>query len=349
MPGLFQRLFGPRVVERDYHAGPKLAGLDALTERAIGLQKSYWRPDPEQLAELEGRGFAQLEWAEKLRTHHLRCLALLDANDDLLRRALLAPASERPPASEAKPDEVLLTKIAASAKSLLGRRSPYRPRHGFAWIGGAAPEGEDIPYSDFQGRVLNASLSHLGSLELIRLDEQLEPERLEFLPFDEILTISRGQLPEAALTPPPPFVPARILLEYGQPELVCLLPTRYGLSWLAHEPALLQGEAEHALVPVELGGLADPAKAVGNPHDRRPLSLRVGLQRAEILSDYAEEGLGAFTLGASYQLSLAIDQDDPRFVDKCVGRGLDPDATRGDVVRESRLRASARAAKKKRD
>jgi hypothetical protein len=343
MPGLLERLFGPRRPERDYRRGPKLAGLDAVSERGVELQKRYWSPAPEEQRDLEGRGFAALDWPGKLRLHHLRCLALLDARDGVLRRGLLAPAEERPPTEElaAAVDPVLRERVAKSARALLGRRSPYRPRHGFAWLGAGPPEGEDIPYSDHQGRALDAALSHLGSLEIIRLDAKFQPAALDFLPFDEILTISRGRRPDPAA----PFVPARILREYGLPELVVLLPLRYGLSWFAHEPELLRGRASHEVGAVELAGLADPARAVGNPRDRRPLGLRVGPQLLEVLSDYEDEGLARFELGETYQLSLAIDHDDPRFVDKCEGRGLDPEATRGDVVREARLRASAKAAR----
>lgn len=342
MAGILQRLFGRQPPTRDYHAGPQLAGLDAVSERAIALQRAYWRSAPDELAALEARGFAALSWADKLRAHHLRCLALLDADDGALRRALLAPADARPAAPEPEPEG--LVKLAASAKSLLSRRSPYRPRHAFAWLGPAAPEGEDIPYSDFQGRTLNASLSHLGCVELIRLDAALEPDRLEFIALDEIMTLSRGQLdaPDQA----PAFVPVRLLREYGAEELVGLMPTRYGLSWLAHEPEVLRGDAAHAVARLELSGLADPAKAIGNPLDRRPLALAIGRQQLEVLSDYDDDGLGRFALGAAYQISFAIDQDDPRFAAKCEGRGLDPEVTRGDVVRESRLRSSARAAKK---
>ncbi|MCA9696059.1 MAG: hypothetical protein KC431_00955, partial [Myxococcales bacterium] len=177
----------------------------------------------------------------------------------------------------------------------------------------------------------------------------LEPARVEMLAFDEIQTLSLAPREDGQAAPP--FRPARVLCEYGQPERIVLVPMRHGLSWFAYEPALLRGqgrESEHAVAPVELSGLADPARAVADPQgDRRTLSIRAGLQRLEILSDYAEEGLGSFLLADAYQLSLAIDQDDPRFADKCRGRGLDPEATRGDVVRESRLRASAKAAKKR--
>jgi hypothetical protein len=345
MPGLLERLFGPRRPQRDYHRGPKLAGIDPIGERAIHLQKRYWSPAPDQLRELEGRGWGALDWPEKLRLHHLRCLALLDAGEGVLRRGLLAPTAERPSAEEISSaiDPVLRERVAASAKGLLGLRSPYRPRHGFAWLGGGAPEGDAVPYSDFQGRTVNASLTHLGSVEIIRLDPTtLEPAALDFLAFDEIMTLARGPRAHAS----DPFVPARILREYGQGELVVLLPLRHGLSWFALEPELLRGEAVHDVAAIELRGLADVAKSLTEPLDRRMLAIAVGPQRLEVLSDYAQEGLGRFELGAAYQISLAIDQDDPRFDDKCRGRGLDVEATRGDVVREARLRESAKAARK---
>ncbi|HLT38142.1 MAG TPA: hypothetical protein VK034_17780, partial [Enhygromyxa sp.] len=195
-----------------------------------------------------------------------------------------------------------------------------------------------------QGRMLGASLTQLGCLEVICLDESLEPARVEFLDFDQILTISLGEPAGAA-----PFRAARILREYGLAERVVLLPLRYGLSWFAHEPELLRGATEHQLAAVELGGLADPSRITHEPArtlDRRPLGIAVGPQRFEVASDYREDGdggLSRFLLADAYQISLAIDQDDPRFADKCRGRGIDPEATRGDVVRESRLRASARA------
>jgi hypothetical protein len=345
MPGLLERLFGPRRPQRDYHRGPKLAGIDPIGERAIGLQKRYWSPAPDELGELEGRGLAALDWPEKLRLHHLRCLALLDAREGLLRRDLLAPAAERPGAVDLEnaiePD--LRQRVMASGKALLGRRSPYRPRHGFAWLGDGPPEGDAVPYSDFQGRIVSASLTHLGCIEIIRLDPStLEPAALEFLAFDQVMTLARSPRAHAS----DPFVPARILREYGQDPLVVLLPLRYGLSWFALEPELLRGQATHEVAPIELRGLADPTKALYESLDRRMLGIAVGPQRLESLSDYAQEGLGRFDLGAAYQISLAIDQDDPRFDDKCRGRGLDVEATRGDVVRESRLRASAKAARK---
>jgi hypothetical protein len=346
MPGLLERLFGPRrPQQRDYHRGPKLVGLDPIGERAIELQKRYWSPAPEQLQELEERGLAALDWPDKLRLHHLRCLALLDAADGVLRRGLLAPQAERPSASELSSglDPLLHERVAGSAKALLGRRSPYRPRHGFAWLGDGPPEGDAVPYSDFQGRIVNASLTHLGSVEVIRLDPStLEPAALEFIAFDEIMTLARGPREDRST----PFVPARILREYGQGELVVLLPLRLGPSWFALEPKLLRGETTHEVGGLELRGLADPSKSIGEPLDRRVLGIQVGPQRFEVLSDYLQEGLGRFELGDAYQISLAIDQDDPRFDDKCRGRGLDVEATRGDVVQEARLRASAKAARK---
>lgn len=348
MPGLLERLFGPpRSSSRDYRRGPKLGGLDPVAERGVELQRRYWTANPDELAQLEAVAFERLEPPALLRLHHLRCLALLDAGDATLRRGLLAPIAERPSQAEldaaAESTLGLRRAVELSARALLARRSPHRPRHGFAWLGAGPPRGDDIPYSDFQGRTLNASLTHLGALEVIALDERFEPARVEFLDFDQILTIS---LPAGELDAAAPFRPARILREYGLDERVVLLPMRYGLSWFCHEPELLRGSSEHQLAAIELGGLADPSKAAGNPLDRRPLGIAVGPQRLEVLSDYREDGdrgLSRFRLADAYQLSLAIDQDDPKFIEKCRGRGLDPEATRGDVVRESRLRASARA------
>ena len=351
MPGLLDRLFGSPRPRRDYQRGPTLAGLDAISLAAIELQKRYWTPNPDELAELEARTRSDLDWPEHLRLHHLRCLAWLDARDGAARAALLAPAGERPALDEPgalEPD--LEARVRASAKTLLGRRSPYRPRHGFCWLGEGPPTGDAIPYSDYQGRIVNASLTHLGCVELITLDAELAPAAVEFVDFDRVLTLSRGVLELGADAPTPAFVPVRLLLEYGAEDRAGLLATRYGLSWLSHEPAVLRGQASHAIGAIELGGLADPGRAVGQPSGpgdgRRSLGIRVGPQQIEVLSDYEHEGLARCELGRCYQVSLAIDQDDPRFADKCAGRGLDPDATRGDVVRESRLRSSARLARK---
>ena len=349
MPGLLQRLFGPpRTPTRDYRRGPKLAGLDPVAERGVALQKQYWSAAPDELAALAARE-PELTPAERLRLHHLRCIALLDAHDGLLRRSLLAPESERPsPEQCTGRTTALLSALERSAQALLGRRSEFRPRHGFVWLGAGPPEGEAIPYSDLQGRTLNPSLTHLGSLEVIALDANFEPERLEFIAFDEIMTIS---IAGGELGPRAPFRPARILREYGLDNRVVLIPTRYGLSWLAHAPELLQGTATREVAQIELRGLADPSKAIGQALDRRALGIAVGPQRLEVLDDASDASqAGALTsipLGEAYQISLAIDQDDPRFADKCRGRELDPEATRGDVVRESRLRASAKAAKQR--
>lgn len=330
MRGLFERLFGAKSPTRDYQRGPVLAGLDPISERAIALQKAYWKAEPDELRELESR--AEPSWAERLRMHHLRCLAWLDADEGLLRRALLAPPEERPTPSSTQSDAMLREQVLASAKQMLARRSPYRPRHGFAWMGDGPPEGDAIPYSDFQGRTINASLTHLGALEVVTLDDRHEPASIEFIPFDELLTLTVAPREPGVQ---PAFRPARVLREYGLSERIVLLPLRHALSWFAHDPALLRGTGDDAEHEVGRVAISDSPE--------RTLAIRAGLQRLETLSDHAHEGLGSFRLADCYQLSLAIDDDDPRFADKCRGRGIDPQATRGDVVRESRLRASARA------
>ncbi|NJK31548.1 MAG: hypothetical protein HC927_03535, partial [Deltaproteobacteria bacterium] len=119
MASLWQRIFGSRPPARDYWRGPKLAGIDAISERAIALQKAYWTVAPDELARLEAIPVAELEWAEALRMHHLLCLALIDAADGLLRKDLLAPIDER--SSDALPAELepLRARVQASARRLL--------------------------------------------------------------------------------------------------------------------------------------------------------------------------------------------------------------------------------------
>lgn len=328
MRALLERLFGTKPTTRDYLRGPTLAGLDPIAQRAVALQKAYWRADPAELATLEQ--LAEPSFAERLRLHHLRCMAWL-SESAALQQALLAPASERGPTDALE----VPASVIASLDALLVRRSPHRARHGFAWLGSGPPAGEGIPYSDHQGRTINASFTHLGALEVITLDASLEPAALAFVPFDELVTLTLAPREAGELTP---FRAAKLLREYGLPEQVVLVPLRHGLSWYAFEPALLRGEgpdAEHELARV-------PVPKLG---EGRSLALRVGWQRLETLSDYEHEGLGSFRLADAYQLSLAIDADDPRFADKCRGRGIEPEQVRGDVVRESRLRASARARK----
>ena len=349
MPGWFERWFGGgrRGQGRDYRRGPQLGGLDSLTRRSIELQKAYWSPAPEELAQLEDSSTWPLSWPAKLRRHHLLCLELLEGGDEAargaLRRALLAPRDQLPDQAEraAGLDPGLRARVELSARELIGRRSPVRPRHGVVWLGEGPPAGDDIPYSDLQGRILDASLAQLGSLEVLRLDERLEPSSLEMIDVDQILTLAIGR--GAGSGADALFRPARILREYGREELLVLLPMRHGLTWFGFEPELLRGPAEREVASCELAGLADPAKAAGNPDDRRALGIRAGPHRLEVLSDDPEEGLSSFTLTECYQLSLAIDQEDPAFEAKCEGRGLDPDETRRDAVRELASRSAGEA------
>ena len=281
--------------------------------RARALQRAYWTPDAtaaaQEAEELDALGLEALSWRELLRLHHLWTLRALPEGGVA---ALLEGAPMAPPDAKAR---ALLDALASAA-------SPYRPRHGFMWLGEGPPEGEDIPYSDHQGRLANAALTHLGALEVVTLDAQLEPLAVDFLPFDEIMTL--------ACTGAPGFRSARLLPEYGAPERFVLIAGVYGSTW-----TLPQAESQastsarmHAPWPHAL-----PSPWKGGAH-----RIGLGMQAWARQSDYVEEGLALVTLADAYQISLAIEQDDPRFVDKCRGRGLDPEATRADAQAEAARR-----------
>jgi hypothetical protein len=189
---------------------------------------------------------------------------------------------------------------------LCAPNSPYRPRHAFVWEGDGPPEGEDVPYSTHQGRLANACLSHLATFEVVTLDAEFQPLALQFIPFDAVMTL--------AATPTEDARGARLLLEYGKGERVVLLTEYYGHS----EPLEVEG-----LDKVKLPAPLAQTQLLGS-----------GPQRLRRLSDFAAEGLAEFSLRDCYQISLAIEAEDPRFEQKCRGRELDPVTMRADLQRE---------------
>jgi hypothetical protein len=104
---------------------------------------------------------------------------------------------------------------------LLSTESPYRQRPSNLWHGVAGhPEGTP-PW--FEGILTNASLTHLGCIEVIRLDKNRYHKELAFIPFDEIRGILFGK--------PSIFRLAKILyFDASQNEMV-FAPLIYGLSW----------------------------------------------------------------------------------------------------------------------
>src|SRR5690606_17120793 len=169
-----------------------------------------------------------------------------------------------------------------------------------------------------------AALTHLGAIEVLSLDDNLQPQRIEFLPFDELMTL--------ASPAGPPFRGARVLPEYGQRARVVLLPRVYGLTWRVPIAELLRGEDTRTF------GRLDGGSQTAEPLAGATV-FALGAQKLRSASDFADEGLQEFRLAECYQVSLAIDADDPRFDEKCRGRGIDATATRAEAESERRRKS----------
>ena len=156
--------------------------------------------------------------------------------------------------------------------------------------------------ADFQGFVRNASLTHLGCVEVVRLDSNQQPIELCFVPFDDLRGIAfAGQ----AL-----FRYAKLFYEDGRADELVLAPLLYGVSWSTQNPLLQDGTLTELLCTVRLEA------------DESNYSIGVGHQ-----DFYATNGdrLTLFGLGSVGEFAFALATDDPKFREKCRARGLDPD------------------------
>jgi hypothetical protein len=250
--------------------------------RAAEMQRAYWTPNAETLAELEAHRVDQLDWRALLRLHHLICLQRLE------------PGVDR---------EAVNEKCRQTVRRLLAGDSPYRPRPALVWQG-QSPRADGDGEPDMEGDLLNASLTHLGCLEVYRIDAANRPTQIDFVGFDELTGVLFGPLNLIRV--------AKLFYEDGRQEMA-LVPLLYGLTW-----------------------------AIGNDHDRRGQMTRFvsQLESEEILPSWAsgigvgqqdlsigthDRGARMFGLGSVAEIVFPLDVRDPRFDEKARGRGLDPD------------------------
>lgn len=179
-----------------------------------------WTHNANEQADLEGRGFDQLNWAKRLRLHHLVCLQRLQ------------PGPARTIAAQ---------KCKAMAQTLIAADSPFRGQTALIWQ--AQPdnaEGDKEP--DLQGNLLNPSLTHIGCLEIYRLDPANQPNRIDFIAFDELAGIK--------IAPPGLIRPAKLFYNDGRDEIV-LLPLLYGTSWIIGDEYDRAGEMTRFVAHVD--------------------------------------------------------------------------------------------------
>jgi hypothetical protein len=293
--GFFDRLFGKKpaapaptsVGEDDDIAPSNSQPIHGPPEfvRAVEVQRAYWTHNANQQAQLEARGIEQLGWRELLRLHHLICLQRLNTGP------------ERADATE---------KCRQTIRRLLAADSPYRPRPAMIWQGQAAQPGAGRE-PDMQGEFLNPSLTHLGCLEVYRVDAANQPTRLDFVGFDELSGV--------VFAPPNLIRAAKVFYEDGRDEIV-LVPLLYGLTWAIGNEFDRGGRMTRFVAHIdgeEVGALGASGLGVG----QQDLTIR------------SPDGGGSlFGLGSVAEISFPLDMRDPRFDEKARARGIDPDDVR---------------------
>jgi hypothetical protein len=292
--GLFQRLFGKQATSSAPGTEKEAEGLQAPGApcaadppefvRAVDLQRAYWTHNPVEQAQLQGRGFGQLNWGERFRLHHLICLQRVGAGPE--------------PAAVAEQCRALV-------HQLLAVDSPYRPRPAMVWQGQAAPPGGGREPS-LQGEFLNASLTHLGCLEIYRVDAADQPTGIDFVAFDALSAVVFG--------PPSLIRAAKLFYEDGRAEVV-LVPMLYGLTWAIGNEFDRAGRMTRFVAhlhDVEVRGLGAEGMGVG----QQDFSIRT------------PDSGSLFGLGSVASFSFPLDMRDPRFDEKARARGIDPDEIR---------------------
>lgn len=281
--------------------------MNAAADRARELQRQYWSPAPEEKKRLLSRGLPALSWKEKLRLLHLACLDELATGAG--RRVIEADDLD-PEEMPAGPNRDLVTKLLTDLRS---PKSPFRPRQVAVWTGMAGESDQRPPTS--QGTFENASLTHLGSLEVVRLDARQQPTELAFEPLDDL----RGVLLASRAI----FRLGKLLYEDGRPDEIVMLPLVYGISWATSKQHHTDGSLTSFVWHLPLPGAAQNL-AIGLGHQDFTVA---GPEKG------AKKGTGSLIgLGSIGELMVALSLDDPRFDQKARARGLDPATVRRDAA-----------------
>lgn len=268
-----------------------------LFDAAKRLQEDYWRPDEKTRQDLLSRPLESLPWPELLRLHHLNGLELVrSCRPDPLRK----PDEESDPVPGPARDLALRL-----LDRLTARESPFRPRHLFLWQGKPGESGRREP--DRHGIVRNASLSHLGCLEVIHLDKQNRPTSIDFVPFDSLCG--------AVFANPAVFRLGKLFYDDGRPDEIVLFPLLYGISWSSPN--------RHD----QDGTLTRFCGHIVSEKAGRTFGIGIGHQDLAA-ADPKKGGEALVGLGSVAEIMVGLEIDDPRFEGKCRARGLDPEAVR---------------------
>lgn len=279
--------------------------------RLTAIQTDYWRFDSKEKASLIRRGPLNLPWPEMLRLNHLCCLETLQTkrwqrylqDDEAYAQDLSAGlSSDSYPGLDLEFWPELLQKLASS-------QSPYRARYCSVWQ--LKADNSEPRQPDFQGLFVNHSLTHLGSLEVIRVDEARNPTKLAFVPLDEVAHLMLGR--------PALFRTAKLTYDDDRADEVVWIPLLYGISWMSSQAYDTDGSLTRWVGHTSLG----------TGGERRNLGVGIGHQDFTVHNPADPEKSILFGLGSVSEVSVALDMNDPKFEQKCRARGL----TQEDVQR----------------
>jgi len=234
-----------------------------------------------------------------LRLLHLACLEMLShgpCREQLLDEELaLEESTHAPPGENRDLIEKLVTQLVSEG-------NPCTPRPVAVWQEEAGESDKHEP--NLQGVFCNASLTHPGCIEVIRLDAEQQPTELTFISLDEI----RGAVFDRQAI----FRPGMLFSDGGRPDEIVLVPLLYGISWLSPHDFDQDGRSSRFICATE------------TDEGKQNFVIGVGQQ------DFVMEGVRQpiFGLGSIGEIMIVLFWDDPKFDQKCRARGLDPDEVR---------------------
>lgn len=296
-----------------------------LIEPAREIQQQYWTPSPDEKKHFLKKGIDELSWNESLRLLHLSCLEMLSdgAGKDqlMLEEKSENESSEAPPGDNRDLILRLITKLCSNT-------SPYKPRGVSVWQW--KPDKPDKREPDTTGIFLNASLTHLGCIEVIRLDDEGQPVELSFISLDE--------LHKAIFWDPGPFCYGEFEFIDGRPKERMLVPLQYGISWKTPKTFDQDGSFTRFICHIK-SELQEFPLNIGVGHQdfiiKEADEFEVDQQDFPI-EEVEQKGSLMLGLGSIFVLQVALDLDDPRFDQRCRVLKLSPGILRSSMKRKLR-------------
>ncbi len=148
---------------------------------------------------------------------------------------------------------------------------------------------------------MNMSLTHLGCIEVIRIDGANNLLEVDFIPFDEILQVIHFS--------PTMFSVAKIFFEDNRKAAVVYLSAVYGLSWFSKNETDYNDMLTRFFYSL-------------NINDHLNLSLGIGQQEFMVKEEEKQQIIGLSSIGS---IATVLEPYDPKFEEKCKARGVDPE------------------------